>query len=97
MRPIYWAREANTFSLCGVGGERGYTAQEDLKSISSYNMGERRMIRVWFFRSCISRPSLVLSALLSLGLHRDQTIQGPVGHVKGLSIYSKHKGEAIEL
>ena len=31
-----------------VGGETGYTAQEDLKSIYSYNTGEGRMIRVWF-------------------------------------------------
>ena len=46
-----------------VGGEMGYTAQEDLKSIDSYNMGERRAIRVQFFCSCISRTSLVLSAL----------------------------------
>ena len=47
----------------GVGGETGYTAQEDLKSINSYNMGEGKMIRDWFFHSCISRPSLVLSTL----------------------------------
>ena len=47
----------------GVGGKMGYTAQEDLKSIDSYNMGERRAIRVQFFCSCISRTSLVLSAL----------------------------------
>ena len=26
-------------STCGVGGETSYTAQEDLKSINSYNMG----------------------------------------------------------
>jgi len=32
-------------------------------------MGEGRTIRVWFFHSCIPRPSLVLSALLSLGHH----------------------------
>jgi len=31
--------KANTFSLCRVGGETGYTAQEDLKSVNSYNMG----------------------------------------------------------
>ena len=54
----------------GVKGETGYNAQEDLKSVNSYNMGEERMIRVWFFCSCISRPSLVLSALSSLGHHR---------------------------
>ena len=56
-------------SLYGVGGETGYTAQEDLKSINSYNMGEGRTIRVWFFCFWIPRPSLVLSALLSLGHH----------------------------
>ena len=39
--------KGNTFSLCRVGGEIGYTAQEDLKSVNSYNMrGERRMMRV---------------------------------------------------
>ena len=53
----------------GGGGEAGYTAQEDLKSINSYIMGEGRMIGVWFFCSCIPRPSLVLSALSSLGHH----------------------------
>ena len=53
----------------GVGGETGYTAQKDLKSINNYNMGEGRMIRVWFFCSCIPRPSLVLPALSSLGHH----------------------------
>ena len=37
--------KANTFS-CGVGGETGYTAQEDLKSINSYDIGEGRMDRV---------------------------------------------------
>ena len=53
----------------GVEGETDYTAQEDRKPINSYNMGEGRMIRVWFFCSYISRPSLVLSALSSLGHH----------------------------
>jgi len=51
----------------GTGGEIGYTAQEDLKSVSSYNMGEGKTIRVWFFHSYILRPSLVLSALFILG------------------------------
>ena len=42
-----WGKsKANTFSLCGVGGETGYTAQEDLKSINSYDIGEGRMKRV---------------------------------------------------
>ena len=51
----------------GVGGETGDTVQEDLKSVSSYTTGEGRTLRVWFFRSCIPRPSLVLSALSILG------------------------------
>jgi len=50
-------------SPCGVGGETGYTGQEEPKSINSYNMGEGKTIRVWFFYSRIPRPSLVLSAL----------------------------------
>ena len=49
----------------GVGGETGYTAQEDLKSINSDNMGEGRRIR--FFHSCVPRSSLIFSALLSWG------------------------------
>ena len=44
-----WGKsKANTFSLCGVGGETGYTAEEDLKFTNSCNMGEGRMIRVGF-------------------------------------------------
>ena len=54
----------------GVGGETGYTAQKDLKSINNYNMGEGKMKRVCFFHSCIPRPPLVLSALLSLGHYK---------------------------
>ena len=60
--------KANTFSPW-VRRETGCAAQEDLKFISSYDMGEGMVIRVWFFFSCIPRPSLVLSALLSLGHH----------------------------
>ena len=68
MSHVYWMgkSKANTFSLCKVGGETGYSAQEDLKSVHSYNMGEGRTIRVWFFLSCLPRPSLVLCALSSL-------------------------------
>ena len=66
---------ANTFSLW-VRRETGYAAQKDLKSINSYNMGEGRTIRVWFFRSCIPRPSLVLSALSSLG-HQERMLVVP--------------------
>ena len=42
-------RKANTFSLCGVGGETGYTAQEDLKFLNSYNMGEGKEDKGLFF------------------------------------------------
>jgi len=71
MRHVHWVgrRVRQIPSPYGVGGETGYTAQENLKSVNSDNMGEGRMIRLWFFHSCIPRPSLVLSALLSLG-HR---------------------------
>ena len=64
-------RWLSDFTHYGVGGETGYTAQEGLKSINSYNLGEGRMIRVWFFCSCIPRPSLVLPALSSLGHHNN--------------------------
>ena len=66
MRDIYWVegRVRQIPSPYEVGGETHYTAQEDLKSINSYNTGEGRMIRVWFFCSYIPRPSLVLSALM---------------------------------
>ena len=68
MRHVYWVggRVRQIPSLYGVRGETGYTAQEDLKSINSYNTGEGRTIRVWFFLSCLPRPSLVLCALSSL-------------------------------
>jgi len=45
---VYWGkvgeagRVRQISSLYGVGGETGYTAQEDLKSINGYNMGEGR-------------------------------------------------------
>ena len=52
-----------------LGRDTGHTSQEELKSINSYNMGEGRTVRVWFFCSCIPGPSLVLSALSSLVHH----------------------------
>ena len=65
---IGWGKsKANTFSLCEIGGETGYTSQKDWKSINSYHMGKGRMTGVWFLHSWIPRLSLVLSALLSLG------------------------------
>ena len=46
MRHVYWVggRVRQIPSPYGVGGETGYTAQEDLKSINCYNTGEGRMI-----------------------------------------------------
>ena len=37
-------RVRKTFSAYGVGGEPVYTAEEDLKSINSYNMGKGKML-----------------------------------------------------
>jgi len=65
-RILGWGRVRQIPSPYGIGRETGYTDQEDMKSVNSYSMGEGKMIRVWFF-SCIPRPSLVLSALSSLG------------------------------
>ena len=87
MRHVYWVegRVRQIPSSYAVGGETGYTAQEDLKSINSYNTGEVRTIRVWFFCSCIPRPSLVFSALSSLGHHRVDNFNGI--KVSGLQIF----------
>ena len=41
----------------GVGGETGYTAQKDLKSINNYNMGEGKMKRVCFAAAAKSLQS----------------------------------------
>ena len=62
MSHVYWMGEgrAIAFSLWGRRQDMLYC------SINSYNMGEGRTIRVWFFHSCIPRPFLVLSALSSL-------------------------------
>ena len=63
-----WGKsKANTFSLRGRRGDRLYC------SINRYNKGEGRMVTVWFFCSCIPRPSLVLSALSSMGHHSYET------------------------
>ena len=42
MRHVYWVegRVRQIPSPCGAGGETGYTAQEDLKSINSHNTGK---------------------------------------------------------
>ena len=46
MRHAYWlwGRVSQIPSPYGVGGETGYSAQEDLKSTNSYTMGEGRTI-----------------------------------------------------
>ena len=43
MRHVCWVegRVRQIPSSYGVGGETGYTAQEDLKSINSYNLGRK--------------------------------------------------------
>ena len=76
MRHIYWVggRVRQIPSPYRVGGETGYTIQEDLKSINNYNMGEGRTIRVWFFCSCLSKSCLILSAPLSLGHYSEVKI-----------------------
>ena len=60
MRHVYWVGKsrANTFSLWGRRGDRLYC------SINSYNMGEGRTIRVWFFDSRILRFSLVICSFI---------------------------------
>ena len=47
----------------------GIFLQEDLKSINSYNMGEGRMISVWFFLSLHSNTLLGFICSLVLGHH----------------------------
>ena len=54
-------------SPTGVGGETGYNAQEDPKTVTSCNMVEGRRVR--FSLACIARLSTVLSPLSSLGHH----------------------------
>ena len=44
-------RVRKILSPYGVGGETVYTAEEDLKSINSYNMGEGTMLSVFFIRA----------------------------------------------
>ena len=51
MRHVYWVwgRVRQILSPCALGGGTGYTAQEDQKSVSHYNVGEGRTIKVFFF------------------------------------------------
>ncbi|KAB0355027.1 hypothetical protein FD755_022486 [Muntiacus reevesi] len=71
-------------NACILGGEEegrnllpmGYEGRQVILFHYSYNMGEGRTRRVWFFRSCILRPSLVLSTLSSLGHHIGVTVCG---------------------
>ena len=62
-----WGRVRQIPSPCGAGKETGYTAQEGLKSAFSYNMGEGRTIRVWFFRFLHSKTLLVFFCSFVLG------------------------------
>ena len=64
-----WGQVWQRPSPYGVGGETCYTAQEDLKFLNPYNVGEGRTVRVWFFSSYIPGSSLVLASLPSLGQH----------------------------
>ena len=57
-------RVRKILSPYGVGGESVYTAQEDLKSINSYNMGEGKMLMGLVFPFLHSKPSLVLSSFV---------------------------------
>ena len=64
-----WGGVRQIPSLYGVGGETGYTAQEDLKSINSCNMEEGRWQGPGFSVPAFQDPPWFLSAPLSLG-HR---------------------------
>ena len=77
MEPTPHPRVRPIPSSYGVGGETGNTAQEDLKSINSYNRrgkDDKNLFFFFFFWSCIPRPSVVFnffffSVLSSLGHH----------------------------
>ena len=59
MRHIYSVgvgRVRQIWSPYVVGGEAGYTAQEDLKSFNSYSMGEGKPVRVWLFSPALQDP-----------------------------------------
>jgi len=58
MRHTYWVwgRVRQRTSPYGVGGETGYTAQEDVKSINSYNTGEGRTIGSGFSLPAFQDP-----------------------------------------
>ena len=58
--------KANTSSLWGRWGDRLYC------SINSCNKREGRTIRVWFFHSCIPRPSLVICSFILGSPHHRQ-------------------------
>ena len=63
MEPTPHPRVRPIPSSYGVGGETGYTAQEDLKSINSYNRRgkDNKNLFFFFFSSCIPRPALVFN------------------------------------
>lgn len=68
MRQVFWVKEESGkyLLLTGVEGDTGYTAQEDLKFLNGYNMGEgktkkglflfpflhSKILLVFFFSPC---------------------------------------------
>ena len=71
-----WGRVRQILSPCALGGGTGYTAQEDQKSVSHYNVGEGRTIKVFFFFPFLHSKTLLgfvlfcfFHILLSLGHH----------------------------
>ena len=73
MRQVYWVggkSKANTLFLYGEGGETGYTGREDLNSLIVTTLGmEGKVDKGLVFPLLHPRPSLVSSALSSLGHH----------------------------
>ena len=69
MRHVYWVggRVRQIPSPYGVAVERGYTAQEDLDSINSYNMGEGRIIKGLVFPFLHSKTLLGFICSFVLG------------------------------
>ena len=69
MRHVYWVegRVRQIPSSYAVGGETGYTAQEDLKSINSYYRAKGRTGRVWLFLFLHSKTLLGFICTFVLG------------------------------
>ena len=86
----------------GVGRETGYTAQEDLESINSYNTGEGRMIRVrfsvpafqdppWFYLLCC--PWVTRESSTSLSTNAESNLGDRVlGRIGEFHCFARQKG-----